>query len=54
MIFEQQNQKNFPEIFFSGKTLGKINIWEKNSMKKRFFWGKHFWKKNLSTSSNYT
>ena len=31
MIFEQQNQKNFPEKnLFSEKNLGKNKIWEKN------------------------
>ena len=50
MIFEQQNQINVPEIFFSEKNFGK-KIFEKKFVK--MFWKKIF-KKCFSTSSNYT
>ena len=44
LLFEQQNQNNFPEreIFFFRKKFGKNKIWEK---KIEIF---------ISTSSNYT
>ena len=59
-IFEQQNQKNFPEIFFFRKKFGKDKICEKIFLKKIFFvkkfekiFGKKVLKINLSNASNY-
>ena len=44
IVFEQQNQKTFPEFFFQKK------IWEKNNFEKKFLEKKiekKFWKKNF-------
>ena len=36
MIFVQQNQKNFPEIFFFQKKIWEKKTWEKKFLKKNF------------------
>ena len=41
MIFEQQNQNKFPEIFFSEKSFGKTKFGKKN-FEKKFFQKKIF------------
>ena len=60
-IFEQQNQKNFPEFFFFfSKKFVKDKICEKNCLKNNFFAKKFeksfenkFLKINFSNASNY-
>ena len=45
MIFEQQNQKKFPEKKISEENMGKNKIWGKEIVENFFFEKNFFWKK---------